>query len=411
MQIWPTKGTIAAPKENDGGKKAMAADRLNHVTHNLPQYPMEELKRIKAELVKQNIDVMDFGVGDPRLPMWEPIREAIRNALPQISQYPSIMGLDELNSAQSAYLQKRLGIRETIFSAPTRGSKEGIFHIALSIVGRGGRKRIIYPEPGYPVYLSSIEFSGGVPTPFALNAKNAYLLKPWELPTNIIRETAAIWINYPHNPTGAVAPKEYLQKIVTWCRENDIILLSDECYLDIYDPAGPKPHSALEFGADNVIAFFSLSKRSGTTGYRLGFMAGDEKLLKPHLKARANFGVAMPEFLQKGAVVAWSDDQHVAKRREIFQKRIDIMVDALKEAGFAAIKPQATFYVWCPIPTFYKGSDIDFCLGLAKRGVLTTPATWLGSAEKDVFRLAMVEDEDVTKRAARIMGAYIDELR
>ena len=182
---------------------------------------------------------------------------------------------------------------------PSNGSKEAVFHIALCIVGRaGGRKTIVYPNPGYPVYKSSIQFAGGTPYPVELKEEDSYEFKPWELPADVQKDTAAVWINYPHNPTGATITEDTLKKIISWCQDNNVVLLSDDCYTDIYDASwdqgDQRPIHPLSYGSQNILSFMSLSKRSGLTGYRSGFIIGDQGLMKSLRKARANFGLQLP---------------------------------------------------------------------------------------------------------------------
>lgn len=395
--------------------------KINKVTADLEQYPMEELARIRKELIQSGKPVFDFGTGDPKIPTWNPIREALINALPTISQYPSVKGTDELKAAHQGYLERRFGIsaNDGYDVIPSAGSKEAIFHVALCLVGRsGGKKHIIYPDPGYPVYRSSTKFAGGIPFPVKLSADNGYLLEPWTLPPYIQRDAAAIWINYPHNPTGAIAPRDYWERIVEWCHKTDTILLSDDCYVDIYDSAidkqpldDPKsdsrPMCPLQLSHDRVITFMSLSKRSGLTGYRAGLIAGDPEIVAALLKARANFGVGSPDFVTAAAVVAWNDDEHVRQRREIFTHRIKLAAPVFQQLGLLEQVPEATFYLWCKIPQIFGSGDVRFCLGLAEQGVISSPSQWLSESIKGYARFALVPDDTDTLAALEIIKSYV----
>ncbi len=397
-----------------------AQSKVNKLTFELEEYPMEELARIRKELVKKGKPVYDFGTGDPKIPTWEPIREAMKEAIPEISQYPSVKGIDALREAQQGYLERRFGIRDGYEIIPTAGSKEAIFHIALSLVGRaGGKKHIIYPDPGYPVYRSSTKFAGGTPFPVKLSPENGFLLEPWELPPYIQRDAAAIWINYPHNPTGAVATRDYWEKVVEWCHKTDTILLSDDCYVDIYDsaidqkPVGDtkldeRPMCPLQLSSDRVLTFMSLSKRSGMTGYRAGFIAGDADIIQAVLKARANFGVGAPDFVQKAAVVAWNNDEHVRERRQIFTKRIAAAAPLFRELNLLDKSPEATFYLWVKIPSAFGTADVRFCLGLAEYGIICSPSSWLSESIKGYARFALVPDEAATAEALGIIREYVN---
>lgn len=386
----------------------MSSSYVNEVTANLKPYPMEELARIKQQLVSENKKIYDFGTGDPKIPTWQPIIDQLKETIPSISQYPTIKGMAVLANAQKSYLEKRLGLKasEKWDILPTRGSKEAIFHMALCLVGRNNRKRILYPNPGYPVYKSSIEFAGGIATPYDLNAENNYLLEPWTLDQNIISDMAALWVNYPHNPTGAVVDEAYWQKLINWCHSNDVILLADDCYIDIY--MNEKPHSPLQFSQDRVLTVMSLSKRSGLTGFRSGFIAGDINIITPLAKARANFGLGQPEFIQHASAVAWNDESHVDERREIFKDRVNIAGSALLELGLIDKIPEGTFYIWCRVPDIFNGDDINFCLELAKKGIICSPSTWLAEGRiNGYFRLALVPDIQETKEALNILKEFI----
>lgn len=406
---------MAAPQ-----KPTREQTKINKVTADLEQYPMEELARIRKELVKKGKPVFDFGTGDPKIPTWEPIREALLKAIPEISQYPSVRGTDELKAAQQGYLERRFGVRDGYDVIPTAGSKEAIFHIALSLVGRaGGKKHIIYPDPGYPVYRSSTRFAGGIPFPVRLTPNNGFLLEPWDLPPYIQRDAAAIWINYPHNPTGATAPREYWERVVEWAHRTDTILLSDDCYVDIYDSAidnmpventkdDERPMCPLQLSSDRVLTFMSLSKRSGMTGYRSGLIAGDPEIIAHVLKARANFGVGSPGFVDAASVVAWNDDEHVRERRKIFTHRINVAAPVFQELGLLEQKPTATFYLWTKVPGVFGTADVRYALTLAEHGVICSPSQWLSEDMKGYVRFALVPGDEATTEALGIIKDFIN---
>ncbi|MBC7659595.1 MAG: aminotransferase class I/II-fold pyridoxal phosphate-dependent enzyme [Chitinophagaceae bacterium] len=385
---------------------------LNEVTLNLPNYPMEELAKIRQGLVENKQKVYDFGTGDPKIPTWEPIRKAMVDETTSISQYPASSGCPDLIKAIWNYCEKHFNVqpKKGLDVLATNGSKEAIFHIALNLVGRAGGKKIIaYPDPGYPVYRSSTLFACGTPYPIVLNEANAFQIEPWNMPADVQKQCAALWINYPHNPTGALMEESHLKKIIAWCKEQDVVLLADDCYIDIYDPewdkSGKRPVTPIMYTHDNVIAFMSLSKRSGMTGYRSGFIIGDQRLMPAIAKARANMGVGTPTAIQKAAAVAWVDEAHVAERRKIFAKRIDLAYPYLHKLGMIKEKPQATFYLWCSVPNGQ--DDVEFCLGLAKLGVIASPSQWLSEGIKGYVRFALVPDDKDTIEAMEIIAKYV----
>ncbi|MEY4631933.1 MAG: hypothetical protein RIQ81_2053 [Pseudomonadota bacterium] len=405
---------------------------VNELTSQLKPYPMEELARIRAGLLKEGKPVFDFGTGDPKIPTWSPVRDAIIKAIPAISQYPSVKGREDLIRAQAGYLKRRFGIDVAASGSgigliPSQGSKEAIFNIALCLVGRsGGKRHIIYPDPGYPVYRSSTLYAGGIPFPVRISGDNGWLLEPWNLPREVQNGAAAIWVNHPHNPTGATAPLDYWKRVIEWCHKTDTILLSDDCYVDIYDSAideqmtarwgagalpsvaeDPRPICPIQLSHDRVLSFMSLSKRSGMTGYRAGLIAGDRRIIDPFLNARANFGVGSPDFIQQGAAVAWADDDHVTERRRIFTKRLATFAPMLMELGMIQEIPRATFYLWARIPQKFGDDDVKFVLDLARLGVIASPSQWLSEGMRGHVRFALVPEEGPTQEAMAILRKHL----
>ena len=385
---------------------------VNEVTAQLAPYPAETLRKLRLQLEGEGRRVYDLSTGDPRIPVWSAIRDKVRDSLPDISQYPSVLGSARLREAHAVYLLQRFGVQagDNLTLLPTAGSKEAIFHIPLSLIQRKGQDRILFPTPGYPIYRDGILFAGGIPTPMPLRHEEGFLQQPWNLPPEIVRDTVAIWINYPNNPTGTCATPAYFARIVEWAQAHNVVILSDECYVDIYDAALPesqRPPSMLQLTEKAVIAFYSLSKRSGLTGYRAGFIAGDPAILGPHTKARARFGVAQPDFVQEGAIVAWEDDAHVAARRMIFSHRVRWMGAALLEMGIQTQIPEATFYLWGKVPAAYGEDDVRFCRELAEKGgVLFSPSSWLGGGGPGWFRIACTLDDRESREALDILQGF-----
>jgi succinyldiaminopimelate transaminase len=395
---------------------------VNSTTSGMRPYPMEELSRIKAELAKAGKPIYDFGTGDPRIPTWAPIRDAIVQSIPQISQYPSVKGTDALRDAQWGYLNKRFGIQKSpdIAVIPAQGTKEAIFNIGLCLIGREGKRHLVYPDPGYPVYRASALYAGGIPYPVRVTAESKMRIEPWKLPADIQKSTAAIWVNHPHNPTGATASYEYWEQLIEWCHKTNTILLSDDCYVDIYDTQldsnvntdprkDKRPTTPLQLASDRVLTFMSLSKRSGLTGYRSGMIAGDSRIINSILQARANFGVGSPDFIQAGATVAWSDESHVADRRKIFTHRLKLAAPYLQNLGLLDSMPEAAFYLWCKVPKAFNNEDVKFILSLAEEGIITSPSSWLSEGMTGYFRLAMVPDDAATIEAMGRLTKFIQK--
>ncbi len=382
---------------------------MNKTIKSLKPYPMEELNRIKAELKEKEIKIYDFGTGDPKEPTDEKIRKALMESVPKVSQYPSVAGKLELREAISNWFKNRFGVNLDPNSEiiPSAGSKEAIFHFPLVFIDiEEEKKRVIFGTPAYPVYERGTLFANGIPHPVRLEEKDKFLLRLDKIEKSVLEETKIVWINYPHNPTGATASPSYFQEIVDICKEHDIILCSDECYTEIY--FDEKPHSALEFGYDNIVVFHSLSKRSGMTGYRSGFIAGDKKIIQEYKKHRASFGVASPDFIQAAATVAWSDEQHVEERRKIFEKKRDIFINFLDKIGLEYLYPEATFYIWIKSPENIPVKD--YVKALLQHGIVVSPGENFcsgleikeGRCKSEYFRIALVPTVDECKTATKI---------
>jgi len=382
---------------------------MNNILKELRPYPMEELNRIKENLKNKNIKIYDFGTGDPREPIDSKIVNALKNAINEYTSYPSVAGKRELREAIAKWFKNRFNVklnpdREII---PSNGSKEAIFHFPLVFIDpEKDKKKVIFGSPAYPVYERGTLFANGIPVPIKLKEEDKFLLRLDKLPKSLLEETKIVWINYPHNPTGANAPRSYLEDVYNICKEYDIILCSDECYTEIYFEENKKPISMLEIGKDNVVAFHSLSKRSGLTGYRTGFVAGDEKIIQEYKKYRASFGVATPNFIQEAAKVAWEDEKHVEERRKIYKEKRDLFINFLKKLGLDFLYPEATFYIWIKLPDGNKNyikyllengiivsAGENFCTGLEIKE---------GNCHSDYFRIALVPTLEDCKEAVKV---------
>ncbi len=374
---------------------------MNRRVRELKAYPMDRLNRAKEELRRKGIKIYDFGTGDPKEPTDERIRRALIEAVPEVSQYPTVKGRRELRQAIAGWFENRFGVsldpdREVI---PTAGSKEAIFHFPLVFIDTDSEKRkVIFGTPAYPVYERGTLFAGGETYPVELKYEDRFLLRLDRVPKSVLEETAIVWINYPHNPTGAVAPLSYLEEVYGICREHNIILCSDECYTEIYfkEP----PHSALEVGKEGVVVFHSLSKRSGMTGYRSGFVAGDERIVQEYLKYRSSFGVASQEFVQRAAEIAWSDEEHVEKRRKIFKEKVEIFNRFFREIGLEFLPVEATFYFWVKLPEGISGEE--YALHLLNYGIVISPGEFFGKGGEGFFRIALVPTPDECREATEV---------
>src|SRR5256885_10926038 len=297
-------------------------------------YPFVQLEQAKRRLAAEGVDLLDFGKGDPREPTDPMIRNALADSLTEISTYPLAEGLPELREAVAGWCQRRFGVEvdpetEVI---PTYGSKEAIFHLAQVVVDRNGAKALVLStEPGYPVYDRGALFAGAAVQQLPLLEENGFLPDLDAVSDETWKRTALFWINYPNNPTGAVAPLAFFERLAGLAAAHDFLLAADEAYTELWfdDP----PHSALEVSDRSRVAIFqTLSKRSSMTGYRSGFVAGSPELIVALRQYRPSAGTAPQEFVQRASVVAWSDEEHVERTRGTYRRKREVLLPALERS-------------------------------------------------------------------------------
>ena len=374
---------------------------LGRIQKNL----MVELDERRKALVAAGKRLFDFGLGDPREPTPAFLRRTLAESVPAVSQYPSAFGTAALRRAAAGYLARRFGVTvdpETQVLA-CAGAKEAIFHLPLAFAGDPRRTKVVMPDPGYPTYEVGTRFAGLEPVKVPLVASRRFLLEPEDVGEATLSETLVFWLSYPHNPTGAIAPRDYLRRVGEAARRYGFVVASDECYADVY--FGAPPASMLEEQVENVVAIHSCSKRSGMTGYRSGFLAGDRDVIASLRALRSHPGVASAEFIAPVAAAAWSDDAHAAERREIFRAKRDRFLRFFAAHGLAADASEATLYLWVRVPA--GESSAGYALRLLEEGIVVAPGTAFGAGEGYV-RVALVptleECEAAVEAWARVPG-------
>lgn len=376
--------------------------RINPLLDQLAEYPMVELERRKQAVADRGLPLYDFSVGDPVEPTPDFIQKALRDAIQPRCGYPSIIGAASLRESIADYVARRFGVMldPATQILPTAGAKEAVFHTPALVVDPSADDRVVvFPDPGYPAYQRGVLFAGGEPVAVPLSGDHVF--RPWLLPPELLRRTRMIWLNTPHNPSGAVTPLDDLRRTLDLAREYDIVLVSDEAYADIYQ--GEAPPSLLQAGIDGVLVLHSLSKRSAMTGYRSGFLAGDPSLIARLRKLRANPGLASPDFINAAAQAAWSDDAHVAERRAVFQAKRELLVAFFEQAGLEVHGSRATIYLWVRVPG---GEDDEgWASRLLERGVVVSPGRMFGVAGGGAgyVRLALVPSLDEIRAAIEVM--------
>jgi LL-diaminopimelate aminotransferase len=376
--------------------------QINSTVSNFPVYPFAALAAKRREIQSSGKRLFDFSKGDPISPTPEFIRTALIQAVPTVSQYPAVAGLPELRSAVADYVKRRFDVsldpaKEVLHC---NGTKEAIFNLAATVLGPESPRRIVIgADPSYPVVDRSNLIFGAIPYQIKLSAENNFLLDLATVPESILDQTAIVWLNYPNNPTGATCDLEYLRRQVGIAQRHGILICSDECYVDIY-LGERRPPSALEVSKEGVVVFQSCSKRSGMTGYRSGFIAGDAAVLKAYLSLRDSVGTESPVFVQAAAIAAWNDDEHPKVRRSEFREKHQILTEFFDRVGLEYLLTDATFYIWLKTPSGISG--IEYSAKLAEHGVLVAPGEYFGTHCADRVRVALVPSVQDTREATRV---------
>ncbi len=377
--------------------------RINPVLERLGAYPIAAIHERVRALREAGEMVIDFSIGDPREPTPAFIPQALRDAVPDVSQYPTTAGLPQLRGAIAAYLARRFGVTVDPDTQiiPTSGSKEAVFSTPLAFIDRDAGDTVVYGTPGYPIYERGALFAGAVAHPVVLSGD--FVLRPGDIPDEVWEQAALVWTCTPHNPTGAVSDTATLAGLVERSRQAGALLLSDECYADVYEPdAHPEgPPSALQVagpGAEGVLTYWSCSKRSGMTGYRSGAIVGDAAAIAALKRLRTATGTASPEFVQAAAVAAWSDDDHAAERRRIFSAKRSVLRQAFADIGYRTVASAAGLYLWVEV-----GDDMAVTDRLLAGGVVVSPGRFFGPGGEGYLRLALVPTLDECRAAVEVV--------
>ena len=366
-------------------------------------YPFVRLERAKRTLTAAGVELLDFGKGDPMEPTDPRIRHALVDSLEERMGYPLAEGLPELRAAVAGWCARRFGVeldpeREIV---PTYGSKEAIFLLAQVVVDRDSPKRLVLTtEPGYPVPDRGAAFAGADVEQLPLLERHGFLPDLDAVTAEKWERAAILWINYPNNPTGAVAPLEFFERLADLSRTYDFLVASDEAYTELW--FDEPPHSALEARErGNVVVFNTLSKRSSMTGYRSGFVVADADLTAALKQFRPTVGTAPQEFVQRASVVAWNDEAHVAETRERYRRKRELLLNVLERNGIRSAGGAATMYLWLEVP----GGETSeaFAERLLEHGLIVSPGSFFGSAGEGYWRMALVPTEDECRRAAEVL--------
>jgi len=379
----------------------------------LPEYPLGKFPEKKRQLIARGMDVIDLGAGDADLapPVAAVERLAAAARTPSMSRYGFGLGLVEYREAIARFMKTRFGLEFDPFAeiVPLIGSKEGISHVALAYAEDGDVT--IIPEPGYLAYVGGTQLAQGEPYRYALRPENGFLVDLDEVPEEVLRRTRILYLNYPNNPTAAIAPMEYLETVVRRCRELDILLVYDNAYSEMaFDGYRPPSIFEVEGARDVAIEFHSMSKTYNMTGWRCGWAVGAHDLVAPLAKVKLFVDTGAFMAVQAAAATAlddWADfvPRNIAK----FQERRDAAVGAFRENGFECDAPRGTMYLWIPLPEHITSAEFAEFL-MEEEGVIVLPGSSFGAGGEGFFRVSFVTSPERIREAAARAGRVLARL-
>lgn len=379
----------------------------------LPEYPLAAIPQKKRDLLARGVDVIDLGAGDADLAPPPRAVEALRNAVqvPTMSRYGFGLGLVEYREAVSAWMVKRFGQRFDPFTeiVPLIGSKEGISHLALAYAEPGSVT--IIPEPGYNAYQGGTLLSSAEPYRYALRPRTDFLVDLDEIPRDVLRRARILYLNYPNNPTAAVAPRDYLAKVVAKCREHDILLVYDNAYSELaFDGYVPPSIFEIDGARDVAIEFHSLSKTYNMTGWRCGWAAAAPHIASVLTKVKSFTDTGQFMAVQAAGVAALqSYDEFVPSNVATFKARRDAAVESFRAAGFTCDVPRATMYLWVTLPSEIPSATFAERL-LEDEGVVVMAGSSFGAGGEGFFRISFITAPEriaqAAQRAGRVLASF-----
>jgi len=368
--------------------------------NSLPPYLFKEIDRQKEEVKKRGIDIIDLGVGDPDMPTPGHIIEALNKAAqdPANHKYPSYTGMGDFNEAVARWYKRRFSVAlDPVKEVVTLiGSKEGIAHIPLAFINPGDTALVT--SPGYPVYDIGVKFAGGQTYFMDLLKENNFLPDLEAVPESVVKKAKMMFINYPNNPTSAVADGQFFKKVVSFAQANNIIVCHDAAYTELaFDGYRPESFLEIEGAGDVGIEFHSLSKTYNMTGWRIGFAVGRAEVIQALGQVKSNIDSGAFQAVQIAGIAALEEDQTcVSEINAEYTKRRDILVDGLCSIGLSVEKPQATFYTWIEVPKGYTSSEFASHL-LLKAGIVATPGNGFGKAGEGYVRMTLTVGQERLK--------------
>ncbi len=368
----------------------------------LPPYLFAAIDRKKNEMRQKGMDLIDLGIGDPDLPTPRPILQRLQRAAenPRHHRYPSYEGMPEFRTAVAEWYESRFGVHLDPATEVLSliGSKEGIAHLPLAFVDPGDTTLI--PSPAYPVYSTATLFAGGTPYLLPLRKEAGFLPNLGEIPKDVAERAKILFINYPNNPTAAVADRPFFESVVDFAERHQVMVCHDAAYSEVaFD--GYRPLSFMEVkGAKEVgIEFHSLSKTFNMTGWRIGFAVGHPEIIAGLGKVKTNIDSGVFQAIQEAGVEALRHlDTPLPEIIQVYERRRNLMVKGLREVGFEVDPPRATFYLWFQVPRGYSSAEFSTLL-IERAGIVATPGNGFGEGGEGFIRMAMTIDESRLQEA------------
>ena len=370
---------------------------LSNRLSQLAPYPFVEISRIIAEKRAAGADVVTFGIGDPDLPTPQPIIDRLLSASqdPPNHRYPETDGLPEMRRAVAHWYRQRFGValNPDTEVLPLIGAKEGIGHAAFAYLDPGDLALV--PDPAYPVYAVGTMFAGAASYAMPLLEQNGWLPDLDAIPADVARRAKVMWLNYPNNPTSAVASPEDLAAALRYCRDHDIALLHDAAYSEVgYDGYRAASLLQLDGAKDLGLEFHSLSKTYNMTGWRMGMAVGNADLIKALFQIKANLDSGIPQAIQEMSMQALTGPQDcIDDNIAIYQRRRDRVLQALTRMGLNVATPRASLYIWAPVPPGYTSAAFAARL-LADIDIVVTPGSSYGQHGEGYIRLSLTTPDE-----------------
>jgi LL-diaminopimelate aminotransferase len=381
------------------------AKRLN----SLPPYLFVEINQKIAEIKSRGEEVISFAMGDPDSPTPSPIIERMRQSAgnPVNHRYPGTAGLPELCQAIAEWYEKRFGVtlNPSDEVLPLIGSKEGIGHMALCLIEPGDLALV--PDPSYPPYSLGTVLAGGEPYFMPLKEDNDFLPDFDLIPGEVARRAKIMWLNYPNNPTGAIASPDFFKKAVHFAQRHDLAICHDAPYTEVaFDGYRPPSFMQIPGAKERGVEFHSLSKTYHMTGWRIGMMVGNADMVNALFKVKSNLDSGVPQAIQYAAVEALLGSQeHIAEYNAALQRRRDKLLKVISEIGLRARTPGATFYIWARIPQGY--TSVDFAKKLLNEaGIAVTPGIGYGKEGEGYIRFSLTVSDDRLEQGANRLLAW-----